>query len=75
MEVSFDVAFTPWKWTITAIFGLLPLLINISIFMALFLVIPAWTYLMAQKDRYAATSIKYEEIVSPDDKSIISTQE
>ncbi|KAJ7157562.1 hypothetical protein C8R43DRAFT_402257 [Mycena crocata] len=37
-QILFDVKMTPWKWVITAIFGMLPLAIALGIFAYLFIV-------------------------------------
>ncbi|KAJ7935758.1 hypothetical protein B0H13DRAFT_2649462 [Mycena leptocephala] len=41
-QVLFDVSFTKWKWAITAVFGMLPLLITLGLFAYFLLVLPLW---------------------------------
>jgi hypothetical protein len=41
-KVLFDVSFTKWKWAITAVFGMLPLLITLGLFAYFLLVLPLW---------------------------------
>ncbi|KAJ7845131.1 hypothetical protein B0H14DRAFT_3086397 [Mycena olivaceomarginata] len=41
-QVLFDVSFTAWKWAITAIFGILPLFVALSLFAYFLLVLPCW---------------------------------
>ncbi|KAJ8516698.1 hypothetical protein ONZ45_g6019 [Pleurotus djamor] len=38
--VSFDVSFTPWKWALVAIFGILPLFANLVFFAVLYGLLP-----------------------------------
>ncbi|KAJ7110644.1 hypothetical protein C8R44DRAFT_800384 [Mycena epipterygia] len=39
-QVLFDVSFTAWKWAITAVFGILPLFVALSLFTYFLLVLP-----------------------------------
>ncbi|KAJ6582329.1 hypothetical protein B0H19DRAFT_1118053 [Mycena capillaripes] len=41
-QVLFDVSFTKWKWAITAVFGMLPLLITLGLFAYFLAVLPLW---------------------------------
>ncbi|KAJ7478451.1 hypothetical protein FB451DRAFT_1242037 [Mycena latifolia] len=46
-QVLFDVSFTAWKWAVTAIFGMLPLLITFGFFAYFLLVLPLWNLVSA----------------------------
>ncbi|KAF4588307.1 hypothetical protein EYR38_010274 [Pleurotus pulmonarius] len=41
IEVYLDVAFTPWKWAVMAIFGILPLVVNVGLLATILGIIPA----------------------------------
>ncbi|KDQ12087.1 hypothetical protein BOTBODRAFT_34705 [Botryobasidium botryosum FD-172 SS1] len=41
-DVALDVSFTPWKWVITALFGMLPLAIASAYFFVAYALLPLW---------------------------------
>ncbi|KAL4262167.1 hypothetical protein AB1N83_007152 [Pleurotus pulmonarius] len=40
-EVYLDVTFTPWKWAVMAIFGILPLVVNVGLLATILVIVPA----------------------------------
>ncbi|KAJ7657309.1 hypothetical protein DFH06DRAFT_991164 [Mycena polygramma] len=57
-QVLFNVAFTKWKWAITAIFGIFPLFIVLALF-AYFLLGPVWNWFLdGYNDSGYATKVK-----------------
>ena len=42
MQVYLDVTFTPWKWAVMAIFGILPLVLNTGLIATILGIVPAY---------------------------------
>lgn len=47
-QVSFDVSFTPWKWAVVSIFGIVPLFLNLAVLATILGVIPAYRAINAK---------------------------
>ncbi|KAJ7644510.1 hypothetical protein FB45DRAFT_999534 [Roridomyces roridus] len=52
-QILYDVKFTAWKWAVTALFGILPLLVALGLFATFLLVLPAYRLIRRGADDMA----------------------
>ncbi|KAF4582695.1 hypothetical protein EYR40_002619 [Pleurotus pulmonarius] len=78
-QVSFDVSFTPWKWAVVSIFGIVPLFLNLALLATVLGIIPAYRAINAKiaerrKQDMSETALLVSD-QGPREVNLISTKE
>ncbi|KAL4262164.1 TNFR-Cys domain-containing protein [Pleurotus pulmonarius] len=78
-QVSFDVSFTPWKWAVVSIFGIVPLFLNLAVLATVLGIIPAYRAINAKIAERRQEDMSETALLVPDQSprevNLISTKE
>ncbi|KAG9225372.1 hypothetical protein CCMSSC00406_0006241 [Pleurotus cornucopiae] len=78
-QVSFDVSFTPWKWAVVSIFGIVPLFLNLAVLVTILGVIPAYRAINAKlaerRQRDVSETAFLVSNQGPQEVNVISSKE